>query len=86
MTRPQESAPSPAGGSAPAAVSDPKVRFGRDSAFRTELRRRVDEYFQAPGHRRRDFGIRYAAHPTVWAGIASHYRWLRRMGLPLAPS
>lgn len=27
----------------------------------------------------RDFGIRYAEHKSVWAGTASHFRWLRRM-------
>lgn len=27
----------------------------------------------------RDFGIRYAEHRSVWAGVASHFRWLRRM-------
>jgi linoleoyl-CoA desaturase len=29
----------------------------------------------------RDFGVRYTEHKTVWAGIASHYRWLRHMGM-----
>jgi len=29
-----------------------------------------------------DFGVRYTEHRSVWAGIASHYRWLRRMGMP----
>ena len=28
----------------------------------------------------REFGLRYAAHETFRAGIASHFRWLRRMG------
>ncbi len=28
----------------------------------------------------RDFGIPYAAHTSFRAGIASHFRWLRRMG------
>ena len=28
----------------------------------------------------REFGISYRAHPTVWSGVASHYRWLRCMG------
>jgi len=28
----------------------------------------------------REFGVRYAEHPSVGAGLASHYRWLRRMG------
>jgi hypothetical protein len=27
-------------------------------------------------------GVRYAEHPSFWAGLASHYRWLRRMGVP----
>lgn len=28
----------------------------------------------------RDYGVRYYSHPTFWAGVQSHYRWLRRMG------
>jgi linoleoyl-CoA desaturase len=28
----------------------------------------------------REFGIRYTVHRSFWAGIASHFRWLRRMG------
>lgn len=31
----------------------------------------------------REFGVRYNEHRTLWAGLASHYRWLRRMGLPV---
>jgi linoleoyl-CoA desaturase len=30
----------------------------------------------------REFGVRYVAHATFWGGLASHFRWLRRMGLP----
>jgi linoleoyl-CoA desaturase len=30
----------------------------------------------------REFGIRYTAHPSFRAGITSHFRWLRRMGMP----
>jgi linoleoyl-CoA desaturase len=30
----------------------------------------------------RDFGVRYSEHASVWAGMASHFRWLRRMGAP----
>ncbi|MEX2219451.1 MAG: acyl-CoA desaturase [Phycisphaerales bacterium] len=30
----------------------------------------------------REFGVRYNEHATFRAGLASHYRWLRRMGLP----
>ena len=28
----------------------------------------------------REFGVRYGEHRSVWAGIASHFRWLRQMG------
>ena len=28
----------------------------------------------------RDFGLRYACHATFLAGVASHFRWLRRLG------
>lgn len=28
-----------------------------------------------------EFGVKYTEHKSVWAGIASHYRWLRRMGM-----
>ncbi len=31
-----------------------------------------------------EFGVQYNEHPTVAAGIASHYRWLRQMGKPPA--
>ena len=30
----------------------------------------------------RDFGVEYHEHPSFAAGVASHFRWLRRMGLP----
>jgi linoleoyl-CoA desaturase len=30
----------------------------------------------------REYGVRYAEHRSFWAGLASHYRWLRRMGAP----
>jgi linoleoyl-CoA desaturase len=32
----------------------------------------------------RDFGIKYAEHPSLRAAMASHFRWLRRMGMPSA--
>lgn len=34
----------------------------------------------------REFGIRYAEHRSFRAGLASHFRWLRRMGMPDPPS
>ena len=30
----------------------------------------------------KEFGVEYAEHESIWAGVASHYRWLRRMGRP----
>lgn len=30
----------------------------------------------------REFGVRYAVHRSFWAGLGSHYRWLRRRGRP----
>jgi linoleoyl-CoA desaturase len=33
----------------------------------------------------REFGVKYHEHPSVMAGIASHFRWLRQMGLPVMP-
>ena len=29
-----------------------------------------------------DFGVRYAAHGSLWSAVRAHYRWLRRMGRP----
>jgi len=28
----------------------------------------------------KEFGLRYSEHKSFWSGIASHFRWLRRMG------
>jgi linoleoyl-CoA desaturase len=30
----------------------------------------------------KEHGIPYRFHPTFWAGLRSHYRWLKRMGRP----
>lgn len=32
-----------------------------------------------------EFGVRYSEHKSFWSGVASHFRWLRRMGMPDAP-
>lgn len=29
----------------------------------------------------REFGVRYHEHKTLWAGLVSHFRWLRQMGM-----
>ena len=34
----------------------------------------------------REFGVRYSEHRTLWAGIVSHTRWLRRMGTGVSVS
>ncbi len=28
----------------------------------------------------REHGVKYAVHPSFRAGLAAHYRWLRRLG------
>lgn len=28
----------------------------------------------------KEFGIQFVEHPSFWAGVVSHYRWLKRMG------
>jgi linoleoyl-CoA desaturase len=28
------------------------------------------------------YGVRYLSHKTLWAGVVSHFRWLRAMGRP----
>ena len=30
-----------------------------------------------------EFGLRYAVHPTFRSAVASHFRWLRKMGRPI---
>jgi linoleoyl-CoA desaturase len=32
----------------------------------------------------REYGVRYLVHKSVWAGLKSHIRWLRRLGMPVA--
>jgi linoleoyl-CoA desaturase len=32
----------------------------------------------------REFGVEYKVSKTLWAALRSHYRWLRRMGQPVA--
>ena len=29
----------------------------------------------------KEFGLRYTEHESFWSGVASHFRWLRRMGM-----
>lgn len=30
----------------------------------------------------REFGVKYTEHKSFWKGVASHFRWLRQMGMP----
>ncbi|HKQ08772.1 MAG TPA: acyl-CoA desaturase [Blastocatellia bacterium] len=30
----------------------------------------------------REFGVKYHEHTSFWTGVRSHFRWLRRMGMP----
>jgi linoleoyl-CoA desaturase len=32
----------------------------------------------------REHGVKYLEHTTVCAGVAAHFRWLRKMGMPLS--
>ena len=34
---------------------------------------------------RRDFGVSYHSYPSLGAGIAAHYRWLRTLGPDYSP-
>src|SRR4030095_1400560 len=29
-----------------------------------------------------EFGVRYSEHESFWSGVASHFRWLRKMSMP----
>jgi linoleoyl-CoA desaturase len=33
-----------------------------------------------------EYGVKYQVHPTFWAGVVSHYRWLKRMGREDGPA
>jgi linoleoyl-CoA desaturase len=30
----------------------------------------------------RELGVKYSEHESFWSGVASHFRWLRQMGMP----
>ena len=32
-----------------------------------------------------EFGVSYRAHATFLKGVATHYRWLKKMGRPASP-
>lgn len=49
------------------------LKFGNDNAFHREIRRRVDDYFQTTGRRRRDSWQMYAKTAVIVAGFAASY-------------
>ena len=56
-----------------AAGSVGALKFGTNSAFQLELRRRVDEYFQVTGRRQRDCWQMYLKTAILFAGLAVVY-------------
>jgi len=73
-----------------AAESNKSLKFGNDDAFHREIQRRVDDYFQTTGRRRRDCWQMYVKTAVFIVGFAASYVllvfvaqtwWL---GLPLA--
>lgn len=64
------------GGESPRDPSPPiirKLEFSEDIAFQTELRRRVDEYFQTSGRRRRDGPSMYVKTVVILAAFVGTY-------------
>lgn len=58
---------------APATPSNRSLKFGNGNAFHREIQRRVDDYFQATGRRRRDCWQMYAKTAVFIAGFALSY-------------
>ncbi|MCE5278783.1 MAG: acyl-CoA desaturase [Planctomycetaceae bacterium] len=67
----------PQAGSAPAALSAGirRLEFASDTAFQTELRRRVDEFFRASGRRRRDCWQMYLKSAIILAAFGASW-WM----------
>ena len=63
----------PSGRSRGAVASGGALKFGTDSAFQLELRRRVDEYFRSTGRRQRDCWQMYLKTAILIAGLAVSY-------------
>ncbi len=63
----------PSGRSRGAPGSGGALKFGTNSAFQLELRRRVDEYFRATGRRQRDCWQMYLKTAILIAGLAVSY-------------
>jgi linoleoyl-CoA desaturase len=64
----------PARPASPAAAPPSRgLKFGTDSAFQLELRRRVDEYFRTTGRRRRDCGQMYVKTAILVTAFGGSY-------------
>lgn len=70
--KPQEDRPASQSASQPI-VPGSGVKFARHNEFQAELRRRVDEYFQTPGRRRRDVPQMYLKTAVTLAAFATSY-------------
>jgi len=56
-----------------AAESTKSLKFGTDNAFHREVRRRVDDHFQATGRRRRDCWQMYVKTAVFLSGFSASY-------------
>jgi len=77
MTQTQERTDTPVSPE-PAAEGEPvkALKFGRDTQFQAELKRRVDEFFQETGQPRRDVPRMYAKTAVLLAAFALLYALL----------
>jgi linoleoyl-CoA desaturase len=64
---------SPAAQSVQAAAPEQVLKFGNDSAFQIELRRRVEEYFRTSGRRQRDCWQMYLKTAILLVAFAGSY-------------
>src|SRR6266852_932732 len=73
MTHEQEIHAGPAGQSLRAAEPARSLKFGHDSVFQRELRRRVEEHFRTTGRGQRDCWQMYVKTAVLLAGFAGSY-------------
>lgn len=73
MTHQQDVRPSPAGQHIRDATPGRILKFGNDTAFQLELRRRVDEHFRTTGRRQRDCWQMYVKTAILLAAFTGSY-------------
>lgn len=76
MIQKQDTYVIPAQSAKPDAKHSDTVKFGKDSDFQIELRRRVDELFQSTGRRKRDCPQMYAKTFILLVSLAATYTLL----------